>query len=116
MDAELTKGLLKNLLPEATIHGRKVQVSDCVQGAISLSTTAWVEKSAVAALVAGFTIGGLRMDALDAEIKDLEVLDSFRQIDPLVVCWKFNCCKRWVLCIGSPRLLCGVAQCVNGAY
>ena len=42
VDPELTKGLLKNLPPEAKIHGRKVHVSDIVQRAISLSTIAWV--------------------------------------------------------------------------
>lgn len=85
----ITPEVLRDLTPSLpefiTVHAKPLAVRSLVMKACAMQTTLWVEKSDIAALVAGYVVGGLRKDALDSEIQDLQALERHRICDPLVV-------------------------------
>ena len=85
----ITPEVLRDLTPSLpefiTVHAKPLAVCSLVMKACAMQTTLWVEASDIAVLVAGYVVGGLRKDALDSEIQDLQALERHRICDPSVV-------------------------------
>ena len=64
---------------------RCLRVRTCALAAFNARATHWVEKSALCRYVAVYAYGGITIDALDASVHSLPVLDAYRNREPLVV-------------------------------